>query len=492
MSYIIVIDQSTSGTKAALMDEGVQLVRSLRLPHKQYYPAPGHVEHDAEEIWQNTEKLLSELAATVDPRDIAGIGIANQRETVVIWERVSGKPVHRAMVWQDVRAESIMSMFNHGEQSVWERTGLKLSPYYSAAKAAAFFLENSDFHEAAYRGELCVGTIDSYLLYRLTDGKSYKTDYSNASRTQLFNITKLNWDEELCSLFNIPMCCLPQVCDSDSLFGTVASVKGLEGVPVVAMLGDSSASFYGHGCIEQGMTKSSYGTGSSVMMNIGRSPMLSNNGLSTSVAFSQGGVPSYILEGNIICSADTLVWLKDSLQLVSTMESFYEAATVTDTQGVYLVPAFAGLGAPWFDENARAILYGMNRGTTRAHVLRAALASIAHQNADVLEAMERDSGKKPVMLRVDGGGSINSLLMQMQSDYIDCPVAAAKEKELTLRGITLLAGEKLSMFDAKQFKAEYTRVYEPQMSAAERKAERSGWIDAIYRTKGVMTMEKKL
>lgn len=480
MKYVVAIDQSTSGTKAALIDENLRTVKHTRLKHRQYYPAPGYVEHDAEEIWDNTARLLLNVTAGIEPSDLVGIGIANQRETTVLWERATGKSVHRAVVWQDVRAKHITDPMAEHADAIFKRTGLLPSPYYSAAKAAAVLNADDGLAARAVRGELCMGTIDAFLLYRLTGGESFASDYSNAARTQLFDINTLSWSGELARQFGIPECMLPSCAlPSDADFGAVTSLPALAGVHVTAMLGDSSASLFGHGCTRPGTVKTSYGTGSSLMMNIGDRPILSKNGLSTSVGYSCGGELAYVLEGNVTCSADTLMWLRDELGLIKSLDELSLAATVDDTDGVFLVPAFAGLGAPWFDENARGIICGMNRGTGKAHVLRAALASIAHQNADVLDAMRADTGAAIEMLNADGGGSVNALLMQMQSDYVPCRVAVSGESELTLRGVGLMAASRAGIFAHAERNAPCAAVYAPTMDEKKRADERRNWRAAL-------------
>lgn len=482
MKYILAVDQSTSGTKAALFDENMQCLKIRRKEHKQYYPATGWAEHDAEEIWNNTKELLVNVADGIAKDEIAGIGLANQRETTVIWNRSNGEPVCKAIVWQDVRAGYITDPLQKFSARISRISGLKPSPYYSAAKAASVLHENPELKNRAENGEICFGTIDSYLLYRLTDGKNFCTDITNACRTQLLDIETLHWSHELAGYFGIPECMLAEkVLPADSNFGTVCSIPELEGIPIMAMLGDSHASLFGHGCTEPGMVKTSYGTGSSLMMNIGEKPMWSENGLSTSVGFACGGKVSYVLEGNITCSADTLIWVRDSLKLIHSMDELEEAKTVDSTDGVFLVPAFSGLGAPIFDENAKAILFGMNRGTEKAHVLRAALASIAHQNADVLDAMAKDTGIPVSRIRADGGGCVNTLLMQMQSDYVPCEVFVSAEKELTLRGSALMAGISAGLFAAGKFDSPVITSYTPKMEESVREKERAGWADAVRR-----------
>lgn len=482
MSYIVAIDQSTSGTKVALWDEQLRMVRMERRKHRQFYPAPGYAEHDAEEIWNNTAALLCSVTSEIDPQQIAGIGIANQRETTVFWERATGKPVCPAIVWQDVRARSVAERMRDCAEMIFQKTGLQPSAYYSAAKAAYVLQGDASLMARAMRGELRMGTIESYLLYRLTEGKKFLTDVTNASRTQLLNIHTCAWDPELIRMFRIPENMLAKqtlTCDAD--FGVVTAIRALRGVPVRAMMGDSHASFLGHGCMKPGMVKASYGTGSSIMMNIGQTPRLSRSGLSTSIGYSYGGQTCYVLEGNVTCSADTLVWLKEDLQLINSMNELSLAGEVDDTGGVYLVPAFSGLGAPWFDENARAILCGMNRGTRKSHVIRAALASLAHQDADILDAMYADTGIQIRRLQADGGGSVNPILMQMQSDYTPCTIAVAADQELTLRGIAALAGCRAGMFALGARPAPIAAVYEPIMKCEKRTKEREGWRDALRR-----------
>ena len=481
MKYILCIDQSTSGTKVGALNELGQLSHIERKKHAQYYPAPGWVEHDAEEIWNNVSELLRKVASQLVPSDVVGLAITNQRETTVLWDRATGIPVHPAIVWQDVRAAALTDRLQQHDPFVRQTTGLQLSPYYSAAKAAAVLTEHPELMERARKGELCLGTIDSYLLYRLTEGRSFKAEVSNASRTQLMELSTLSWSSKIAALFDLPMSLLPdEICMSDADFGSVTAIDELNGVPVLAMLGDSHASLYGHGCVNPGMIKVTYGTGSSIMMNVGTVPHIPSSGLSASVAFGIEGKVSYVLEGNITCSADTLMWLKDDLHLISSMDDLDEAATVASSEGVYLVPAFAGLGAPWFDEKARALLFGMNRGTKRAHILRAALNSIAHQIADVMDAMSEESGCPITLLEADGGGSVNTLLMQTQSDLIPCKVAVSDEPELSLLGAGLLAARHAGIL-SPAFSSSSPMVYVPQLDESSRQLCRAGWHDALKR-----------
>ena len=472
MNYILAIDQSTSGTKAGLMDESGAIVRKASRPHRQSYPRPGWAEHDAEEIFRNTLAVIGEVLEDVPSSRVAAMGIANQRETTVLWDRKTGKPLCPAVVWQDVRGAELCGELAEYGAYVAEKSGLALSPYYPAAKAAHVLRRNG------FSGEFCVGTIDAWLIWRLTEGRISATDVSNASRTQLLDVETLAWDKELCRIFGISPDALPEkVLPSDGGFGT------FRGIPIRAVMGDSHASLFGHGCHSPGMVKTSYGTGSSIMMHTGTRPVRSRNGLSTSVAFGWRGETSYVLEGNITCSADTLVWLRGQMELIRDMSEVEPlAASVTDTQGVYLVPAFSGLGAPYFDEHARAVLYGMNRGTRRAHVVRAALESIAHQNTDVLDAMARDMGAPVARLSADGGGSVNGLLMQLQADLIPGQVVCTDEPDLTMYGVGQMAGITAGLY-ADFTPARVRAVYEPGMCEAERSAQRAAWADAVRRAR---------
>lgn len=476
MKYVIAVDQSTSATKALLIDEKGVALRRESLNHRQYYPAPGRVEHDAEEIFENALKVVARAAEGIDPADIASIAVANQRETTVLWDRATGKPLCHALVWQDVRAEALCASLSEGAEMVLEATGLMLSPYYSAAKAAHAIREYG-------LTDYCLGTIDSYLVYRLTGGRVFATDVSNASRTQLMNLTELGWDPRVCRLFGIPESALPEIRHSDASFGETA-VPGIpQGIKITGVVGDSHASLYGQGCIVAGMVKTSYGTGSSIMMNVGEAPVRSSAGLSSSVGYGFKGKVCYVLEGNITCSADTLVWLRDQLELFPDLKTLDGLAeTVPDAGGVQLVPAFSGLGAPYFDTSARAILSGLSRGTTRAHVARAALESIAQQNADVLDAMAADLKKPVSVLSADGGGTVNRLLMQLQADLVPCRVRVAAHPDLTAMGAGLMSGQSAGLFD-RFIPAGLAAEYAPQMPEDARAALRKGWAAAVRRTR---------
>lgn len=477
--YVIAVDQSTSASKAFLIDADGQIVNQALMSHKQYYPSPGRVEHDAEEIWRNVQTVIDRVCDGVAEREIAAISISNQRETTVVWDADTGAPVCPAIVWQDVRGETVCRELSQHAPIVHQKTGLTLSPYFPAAKLRALFQENDRILRRAQAGEVRFGTIDSYLIFRMTGGY-HATDTTNASRTQLMNLEKLKWDPELLDLFGIPADMLPQqILSADSIFGSY------RGIPITGVLGDSHAALYGQGCHVKGMAKATYGTGSSVMLNVGERPIIAPEGLSASVAFSVGGRTLYALEGNVTCSGDTLIWLCDTLGLFENpgqVEGF--AATVKDAQGVYLIPAFAGLGAPYFDSAARAALCGMNRDTQKAHVAYAALASIAHQDADVLEIMQMESGYNIRQLFADGGPSRNTQLMQMQADYAGCQIQCASVSELSALGAAYIGGVQTGMFrdfDSIPARMHRGKTYQPTLTEAERVNLRQGWKTAVRR-----------
>ncbi|MEG0215608.1 MAG: glycerol kinase GlpK, partial [Hungatella sp.] len=427
-TYVIGIDQSTQGTKALLFDGEGRLLGREDLPHRQIVNERGLVEHDPEEIYQNSIAVVKNLIEhqAVSKSSIAGIGISNQRETALAWERESGIPIYNAIVWQCARGEDICKEIKAEgyDNIIREHTGLPLSPYFSAAKLSWIMRRVAGAQDKNRLGKLCCGTMDSWLIYRLTGKKEFKTDYSNASRTQLFNLTTLSWDTKLCQIFGINPDCLAQVCDSDAKYG-MTDLEGYlpEAVPIHGVLGDSHGALFGQGCIHKGMIKTTYGTGSSVMMNVGEKPVFSSHGAASSLAWCMGGKVNYVLEGNINYTGAVITWLIVQLQLISNAseaEGFARKANPLDT--TYLVPAFSGLGAPYWDSMAQAMLYGMTRTTGKAEIVKAALESIAYQIADVVLAMKADSGIEVKELRVDGGPTKNTYLMQFQSDLLKIPV----------------------------------------------------------------------
>ena len=488
--YILSIDQSTQGTKALLFDErGMMACRADR-PHRQIINEKGWVEHDPEEILRNTVQAARDVVAKagIDKADIAALGLCNQRETSVCWDRATGAPVYNAIVWQCARGAAIceeLARKGFGDMTR-ERTGIPLSPYFPAAKLAWIMRNVAGVAERARRGEICVGTVDSWLVYRLTGGKRHQTDYSNAARTQLFNINTLAWDDELLSLFGIDPGCMPAVTDSDGDYGETDFMGWLDRpIPIRAALGDSHGALFGQGCLRPGMTKASYGTGSSIMMNIGEKPVFSDLGVVTSLAWKIGGRVDYVLEGNINYSAAVVTWLKDDLKLIGSpgeTEALARAANPGDR--CYLVPAFSGLGAPYWDSNARAAIVGMSRTTGRNEVVRAALDCIAYQITDIVKAMGQSAGTPIGELRVDGGATRNGYLMQLQSDLLGIPVRLPDCAELSGTGAAWAAGLACGLYRDDIFDVLQRRSFTPAMDAGTRGEKLDGWHDAVRRVRG--------
>jgi len=479
--YVVAVDQSTSASKVFLVDAQGQIVRRFSGEHRQFYPQDGYVEHDATEILQNVLAGIKQVTEGVDVSGIAALAISNQRETTVLWDRITGEPLMHAIVWQDVRGQSLCDSLHEHAQTVKEITGLELSPYYPAAKAAAALKEDASLRLAMQEGRLCMGTIDSWLVFHLTGGKRFVTDVSNASRTQLFDLKSLSWSRDMCDLFGIDPACLPEVLFSDGDFGTMQDT----GIPITGVMGDSHAALFGQGCHAAGQTKATFGTGSSVMMNVGTKAVLSHSGLSSSVGFGFEGQVYYVLEGNVTCCGDTLCWLRDELQLIDSVEDAEGIARkVENSGGVYLVPAFSGLGAPYFDGSARAILCGMNRGSTRAHIVRAALESMAYQDADILQAMQRDMGSPVRQLRVDGGPTKNALLMQCLSDLAGCEVVIGSASELSALGAAYMAGIRTGLYASfADIPAAQSAIYSPEINEEERCRAMNAWASAVQRAR---------
>ncbi len=479
--YVIAVDQSTSASKVFLVDAQGEIVKRFSKEHRQFYPKPGYVEHDAQEIWQNVLEGIHAVASGLEKEQLCAIALSNQRETTVLWERETGQPVMHAIVWQDVRGEALCRQLEAHEAMVEHKTGLKLSAYYPAAKAASALADAPELRDRVRSGEICIGTIDSYLVYRLTGGKVFATDVSNASRTELCDIHSLAWDEALCGLFDIPMSCLAEIRHSDGDFGRM---EGLD-IPITGVMGDSHAALFGQGCLKAGMAKATFGTGSSVMLNVGERVAQSQNGLSASVGFGFAGKTCYVLEGNITCSGDTLRWLRDEARMIGAVDEVEAIAqSVENSGGVYLIPAFSGLGAPYFDGDARAALIGMSHSTTRAHIVRAALESLAFQDADVVDAMSRDTGIAISELRVDGGPTRNALLMQCLSDLTGARIQCARQSELSALGAAYMAGLKTGLytaFDRIPAVGKAGQTYTTTIGAAERESRLAAWRDAVRR-----------
>ena len=487
--YVLAIDQSTQGTKAILFDENGNLFSRTDLAHKQIINERGWVSHDLEEIYNNTLQVVKNLLekANVSKDAVACLGISNQRETAAAWSRATGKPLDYAIVWQCSRAEEICQRIdskNNVADYVRKHTGMPLSPYFTASKFA-WLMENSEAVKTAKaNNDLCLGTIDAYLIYRLTGGKVHKTDYSNASRTQLLNICTLEWDKQICDWFGIDAGDLPKISDSGADFGTT-DFEGFfdTSIPIYGAIGDSQGALFGQGCIEKGMVKATYGTGSSIMMNMGDVKPTTDSGLVTSLAWGLNGQVEYVFEGNINYSGAVITWLKDDVQLIASpgeTGTLAEKANPKDT--TYLVPAFTGLGAPHWKSDAKAMLYGMSRTTGKCEIVKAALDSIVYQITDIVSLMGSEEGIDIKELCVDGGPTKNNYLMQFQSDILQTKVSLARCEESSAQGAAYMAGLFAGIYKKEQlFVNSEKKQFIPVMSSDVRNEKYDGWKDAIKR-----------
>ncbi len=490
MRYVIGIDQSTQGTKALLLDENARLIARADASHKQYISGEGYISHDPEEIYQNVKIVVKDVLqkAGIHAGEVDCIGISNQRETTAAWDRRNGRPLCMAIVWQCARAERICDRFTREDaEKIVETTGIPLSPYFPAAKMRWILDNVPDAKQLEKEGNLCLGTIDSWLLFSMTHGKRFLTDCSNASRTQLMNLQELRWDPEVCEKFGIQLNCLPRICDSDACFG-VTDLDGIfpAEIPVRAMLGDSHAALYAHGCHRPGTAKCTYGTGSSVMMNVGQNPVRSAHGLAASLAWRIHGQTQYVLEGNINYSGAVVTWMQDAagwIEEASQSETCIAQADPSDT--TYLVPAFSGLGAPHWNAKAKAGIVGMTRKTGRNELVRAGVESIGYQIADVIKAMEQDCGKRLTDLSTDGGATKNSYLMQFQSDICNVYVKVSEVEEMSGFGAAVLAGVAHGTYsEASVFSNMRYRRYDPVMDEEHRNIKYDGWKNAVLTVTG--------
>ncbi len=446
-TYIAALDQGTTSSRAILFNQAGEIAARAQYPFRQIYPQPGWVEHDPMEIWASERRALAEITSHIDPRQVAAIGITNQRETTILWDRRTGEPIHNAIVWQCRRTAPFcdgLKAQGLGE-TIAEKTGLLIDAYFSASKIRWLLDNVPGARERAERGELCFGTVDSWLIWQLSGGAVHVTDYSNASRTMLFNIHTLRWDEELCEIFGIPMSILPRPVGNSEVYGLVArdlpELEGLAGIPICGSIGDQPAALFGQGCFHPGEAKNTYGTGCFTLMNVGREAVRSRAGLVTSVGWSVGGETSYALEGSVFNAGSTIQWLRDELKLIdSAPECDRLAESVPDSGGVVIVPAFTGLGAPYWDMYARGTILGLTRGSTRAHIARAVLDAISLQVTDLVRAMNADAPCPITTLRVDGGASVSDILMQIQADLLGIPVDRPAQVETTAFGAAALAG----------------------------------------------------
>ena len=492
MSFILALDQGTTSSRAILFGHNGAIERVVQREFRQIYPQNGWVEHDPEEIWTSQIAVAREAIGSgrVTPSDIAAIGITNQRETTVVWERASGKPIHNAIVWQDRRtAEICDNLRQEGHAGViQEKTGLVIDAYFSGTKIQWILDNVSGARAKAERGELACGTIDTWLMWKLTGGRLHVTDPSNASRTMLYDLTTCQWDDQLLALLNVPRSILPSIRSSSEVYGETAAGVFDRTIPLAGVAGDQQAALFGQNCLKHGMAKNTYGTGCFMLMNVGDKPQISKNRLLATLAWKLGpNVPAqFALEGSVFIAGAAVQWLRDGLGIIqSSAEVETLAASVPDSGGVFLVPAFAGLGAPHWDAYARGTILGITRGTTKAHIARAALEGIAYQVADVLDAMQSDSGIGINQLRVDGGASVNNLLMQFQADILQAPVVRPKIIETTALGAAFLAGLAVGFWkDHSEIETiwQADRVFEPTMKASEVIFRRQRWKQALERS----------
>lgn len=485
--FILALDQGTTSSRAIVFDQKGSVIASAQKEFTQIYPKPGWVEHDGNEIWATQAGVAAEAIAHagLNGTNIAAIGITNQRETTLIWDRATGKPVYNAIVWQDRRTSAYCDELRKAGQAdaIRAKTGLILDAYFSATKIR-WILENvKGVRERAEKGELCFGTMDTWLVWNFTKGEVHVTDATNASRTMLYDIHKGRWDEDLLSLFNIPASLLPTVKSSSEVYGHTKTTIFASKVPIAGIAGDQQAALFGQRCITSGMVKNTYGTGCFMVMNTGTTPIVSKNNLLTTIAWDVDGRVEYALEGSIFIAGAIVQWLRDELGIIRTSADVETlAATVPDSGGVYVVPAFAGLGAPHWDSDARGTLTGLTRGSKAAHIARAALDSIAYQTMDVLKAMEADSGIPICELRVDGGATANNLLMQFQSDILGVPVSRPKTLETTALGAAYLAGLAVGYWGSQadiNSQWQEDRKFTPARSKADVDALTNGWNRAL-------------
>lgn len=485
MKYIVALDQGTTSSRAIVFDHEQRIVAVGQKEFQQFYPQPGWVEHDPMEIWATQYGVLQEALAKADitMADVAAIGIANQRETTIVWEKETGRPIYNALVWQCRRTAALCDELKAEGWSdyIRETTGLVIDAYFSATKISWILDHVPGARERAQKGELLFGTVDSWLVWKLTGGAVHVTDYTNASRTMLYNIRELKWDDKLLERLQIPKCMLPEVRNSSEIYGYVQS-EGVQ-VPIAGIAGDQQAALFGQACFTKGSAKNTYGTGCFLLMNVGREFISSKNGLITTVAATMNDEVEYALEGSIFVGGAVIQWLRDELRILETAaESETYAASLEDNGGVYLVPAFVGLGAPYWDMYARGSIFGLTRGTGRSHIVRAALEAIAYQTNDVLQAMAEDAGQTVTELKVDGGACRNDFLMQFQADIINCVVKRPAITETTALGVAYLAGLAVNYWSSKEEIAQRWHAqqqFAPQMAQTVREENCRGWQKAV-------------
>ncbi|WP_276388589.1 glycerol kinase GlpK [Eudoraea chungangensis] len=486
-TFILALDQGTTSCRAVIFDKSGNIISSAQKEFTQFFPKPGWVEHDATEIWTTQLTMATEAVVkkSLSSENIAGIGITNQRETVVVWDRFTGKPIYNAIVWQDKRTADFCDELKNKGKSEWirQKTGLVIDAYFSGTKVK-WILDNVEGARAkANAGDLVMGTIDSWLIWNMTKGDLHITDVTNACRTLLFNINTLDWDEELLDLFTIPKSMLPQVKQSSEIYGHTHNSLFAAKIPIAGIAGDQQAALFGQMCTRAGMVKNTYGTGCFMLMNIGDRPIVSKNNLLTSIAWQINGKTEYALEGSIFIAGAVVQWLRDGLKIINSSDEVEKLASmVEDSDGVYFVPAFAGLGAPHWNQHAQGTMFGLTRGSTDAHIARAALDAIAFQTMDILKAMEADSGISIKELRVDGGATVNNLLMQFQADVLNTTTVKPKIVETTVMGAAFLAGLAIGYWqDLEEIQDiwETDVSYIPKQDRTEIKSQIKGWYRAI-------------
>lgn len=485
--YILALDQGTTSSRSLVFDEQGNIISQAQKEFRQLFPQPGWVEHDAEEIWSTQYGTMAEAVAkaNINMKQIAGIGITNQRETTVVWDKSSGQPIYNAIVWQDRRTASDCDKLKSAgwAETIQQKTGLIIDAYFSATKLKWILDNVTGAREKAINGELAFGTIDSWLTWKLTNGEVHVTDVSNASRTMLYNIHSLQWDEELLKLFDIPASILPEVKPSSKIYGVTGSIIPDSRIPIAGIAGDQQAALFGQLCTQPGMVKNTYGTGCFMLMNTGGKAIASKNNLLTTIAWQIDNKTEYALEGSVFIAGAVVQWLRDELKIIRTSAEIEKlAAQVKDTDGVYIVPAFAGLGAPHWNQYARGSIFGLTRGSSNAHIARAALDSIAYQTFDVLKAMEADAGIHIKELRVDGGATVNNQLMQFQSDILNTKVVRPKITETTALGAAYLAGLAVGYWKnveeiQQQWQAD--KSFSPSMDDEKRNELVKGWQRAV-------------
>ena len=489
--YILAIDQGTTSSRAIIFDKNGTIVQVAQKEFTQYFPQPGWVEHDANEIWLSVVSVYMEaiVKAGIKPSQIASIGITNQRETAVIWDRETGVPIYNAICWQSRQTADICDELKEKgyEKMVRDKTGLLIDPYFSGTKIKWILDNVPGAREKAEAGKLMFGTIDSWIVYKLSGGKVHVTDYSNASRTLLYNIYDLCWDDDLLAMLNVPKSMLPEVKPSSYVYAHTATYHfyNLE-VPIAGIAGDQQAALFGQQCFQAGMAKNTYGTGCFLLMNTGEKAIKSEHGLITTIAWGIDGKVEYALEGSVFVAGSAIQWLRDGLQMIETAPASEEiAAKVEDSEGVYVVPAFVGLGAPYWDDKARGAVFGLTRGTSKAHFIRATLESLAYQSRDLIEAMQMDSGISLKKLKVDGGAVKNNLLMQFQSDILNVPVERPMVNETTALGAAYLAGLAVGFFEGRDRLGDnymVDRTFTPVFDDEKREKAYEGWKRAVKAT----------